>query len=768
MQGKSTSAITGLTLNRATFVGEQVGGLTFVNFFYGRNGAGKSSVARAIEENDGVIWADGETAADYDVLVYNRDYTDRCFAAFDSLPGVFILGEEDIEAKRKLQKLTEERKKKSDECSAALEQHSREREALALALAEFQNKCFGDTDTVRRRFEKCMDGKKQKKNFAEAVLNEKNPTEHDITELERLYDTAYDDSARVYTEFRRVSPVTSYGSLPGRELLNKMIVSSSDTPFAGFIKKLGDTAFDWVREGHTHYSAGAGEDCPYCHQKLPASFEADIAACFDAQYQQNIRDLGKFCETYEIETAEVVRQLKNNLNDVMPSLSDKIKSYQDKLAQLDSRFEINRRRLAEKVKEPSGKISLEDTDTLLLEIGGMIDDINRLINDNNAVVAEKRANKVRCKTMIMEHLAYMLAAEVQRYHDEVGRLNKELEDIVRREKQLKEEIADIDVRISELNRHNADTGAAVDSINKMLQNSGFQGFGIRAGEDEENVYEVVRQDGTVAENLSEGERSFIAFLYFCHQVRGSMRGDVFRNKIVVIDDPVSGMDGMALSAASAIVREMIISCRNSTKHPHAKAPGAAGGYIRQLFILTHNVYFHREITYRQTGYYNCESFYIIRKNDDISRVKLCIRQRENASDEYENYNPVQNSYAALWEELRDVRSVIPALNIMRKILEYYFIRLCGYDGNELRETVLNREGNRYKFIRQVPGKQPDMTGCRLASAMLAYTGSPSSISDESACVEDCEDVNAYRRVFKMIFEIMGQSQHYKMMTGEKQ
>lgn len=32
---------------------------------------------------------------------------------------------------------------------------------------------------------------------------------------------------------------------------------------------------------------------------------------------------------------------------------------------------------------------------------------------------------------------------------------------------------------------------------------------------------------------------------------------------------------------------------------------------------------------------------------------------------------------------------------------------------------------------------------------------------------DCEDVDAYKRVFQMIFEPLGQSQHYKIMIGKR-
>lgn len=761
MQRKVPSAIENITLNRATFTDVPVADLTFVNFFYGNNGAGKSSIAHAIEEDDGVVWADGKSADDYDVLVYNQDFINENFVNYGDLKGVFIFGEEDIEAKKRIAELTEEKKKKSDAKVAAGEDYKQKTSGVDAALTQFQDACFSKTADIRKRFEKCMDGKKQKKNFAEAVLGEKTPKEHDLSELERLYGVAFDDTARAYAEFKKAG-ATTYGSLPGKELLDKVIVSSSDTPFARFLKALGSTASDWVRDGHTHFSGSAGGKCPYCQQKLPADFENEIAATFDAQYQQDIRDLGQFQSTYGRETADIVRVLQTNTADAMLSLD--LKAYQEKLSLLESKFEVNRQRIAEKVKEPSKTVSLEDTDTLLLEIGAMIDDINKLIKANNDVVAAKKSSKEKCKTEIMQYLAFTLADEVTSYKDEVARLKTEIDDVTERGKKLKKEIGELTREISELNKHNANTEAAIDSINKILRDSGFQGFSIRAKEGVENVYEIVRENGTVAENLSEGERNFIAFLYFYHRVRGSMNSEELKEKIVVIDDPVSSMDSTALFIVSAIVREMINVCRNNTEYLNPQVPG---DYIKQLFILTHNVYFHREVTYQQVGYYNCTSFYMIRKNDNVSTVKLCKRQNKEIPSEEENYNPVQNSYAALWDELRDLHSTIPALNVMRRILEYYFLQLCGYEGSDLRSIVLEKKENREKFIKQVEGEKPDMTDYQLASSLLAYINNPNGISDGLNYVEDCEDAEAYKRVFQMIFDALGQSQHYKMMTGQR-
>lgn len=86
----------------------------------------------------------------------------------------------------------------------------------------------------------------------------------------------------------------TYASLPGYELMSKPISSSSDTDFAKFIKALKAT--DWVRSGHTHFAGQTDGKCPYCQQKLPLNFDKEIAACFDAQYQDDISRLMLFKE----------------------------------------------------------------------------------------------------------------------------------------------------------------------------------------------------------------------------------------------------------------------------------------------------------------------------------------------------------------------------------------------------------------------------------------------------------------------------------------
>ncbi len=162
-------------------------------------------------------------------------------------------------------------------------------------------------------------------------------------------------------------------------------------------------------------------------------------------------------------------------------------------------------------------------------------------------------------------------------------------------------------------------------------------------------------DSTVAVNLSEGERNFIAFLYFYQLVRGSHSdSDVSKDKIVVIDDPVSSMDSSVLFIVSTLVREMVGVCFNNAEYLDSERE-VQGDYIKQIIVLTHNVYFHREITYNLTRHYRCVSLFVVSKASNNSTIRPCVRRSQRVPTEQENFNPVQNSYAALWGEYREIR-----------------------------------------------------------------------------------------------------------------
>ena len=61
----------------------------------------------------------------------------------------------------------------------------------------------------------------------------------------------------------------------------------------------------------------------------------------------------------------------------------------------------------------------------------------------------------------------------------------------------------------------------------------------------------------------------------------------------------------------------------------------------------------------------------------------------------------------------------------------------------------------------------DDTDYHLASSMLSYIDNECSFIDGFNLVQEAVDPEQYRKVMKKIFEKLEQSQHYRMMTHEK-
>ena len=740
---------------------------TYINFIYGNNGTGKSTIASEICADRGIVWQEGKSASDFSVLVYNQAFIDANFQGYGNLKGVFTVGERNIE----IQRLVAEKLQQKSERFHEVAEHTKEREQKSITkdslLSTFQEECWRKAKTIREGFDATQERYKRKAQFADRVLLITSPAPHDFDELKALYETAFDPRARTYREFTPLGGVMRLKDSRGNGMLYNPITSSGDSPFAGFIKALNAT--DWVRQGHEHFKDTEGK-CPYCQQMLPDDFEQELASCFDAQYQIEIAALMQFRDDYAADMQDFINVLSGNLQEVFPKLD--LTEYKDKLALFENVVADNLRRIGGKIMEPSSSVTLDNDSARMLreELNALIASFNEKIRANNDVVMTKQKKQAECKTRVWELIAHTLQSEIAAYNKSKANIEAELLALTRKMSEAGTAYRTLENEISELNRQIISTAPTIESINKLIRDSGFQGFILREKRGHPNVYEVIRPNGTVAEKLSEGERNFIAFLYFYHLVRGShFDTDISKEKIVVIDDPVSSMDSSVLFIVGTLVREMVEVCHNSADYRDNRAEGH---YIQQIFVLTHNVYFHREITYNQTPRYDCVSFFVIRKASNISTIKLCERRKAEAPTQMENYNPVQNSYAALWSEYKDVCAAIPLLNVIRRILEYYFMQICGYDGMDIRKRVL--EGNRHMFVdgsAEDPADAstdcpPDYTKYHQASAMLSYISASSAVaSDGMHYVDDCADVNVYRDTFKLIFEALRQEQHYNMMMG---
>ena len=264
----------------------------------------------------------------------------------------------------------------------------------------------------------------------------------------------------------------------------------------------------------------------------------------------------------------------------------------------------------------------------------------------------------------------------------------------------------------------------------MLASFGFQSFKIAkaaAG----NFYKLVRTDGTDAkETLSEGERSFVTFLYFFHLLKGSdSESGMTNNRVVVFDDPVSSLDSDILFIVGSLIKSIFSEIREGKSH------------IKQVFLLTHNVYFHKEVAFnkdRPRGHkLKDETFWIVRKADLISRV------------ERHDSNPIKTSYELLWHEVkRKDRSNLTIQNTLRRILEYYFRILGGTDPDQTCDLFEGKE----KII------------CK---SLFSWVNDGSHFAHDDVFISvDDSGAEIYLKVFKDIFEKSKHIAHYDMMMRE--
>lgn len=762
MAEKFTGEIQSIVLDDASYKGTGVTITpTYINYFFGNNGTGKSTLAKAIKSGVGVTYAPGKSAVDYLPLVFNQDYIDANMHSYHNLPGVFTINEINVAIQQQIDTKTAEQATAKKAYTDAMAEKKKKEEQKEALVKQLHRDCWDKTADLRATFDATQVGKKKSKQFAEEVMRH-TAAEQDLEELKRMYDSVYSDTAKSYTRFAEVSDTTALDQLAGIEILGMAIVNTANTPFADFLKEVGST--EWVRQGHSEFHAKAGDRCPYCSRIFEDDFEAVLAASFDTQYQTNLDRLSSFLEAYKAKANELFVPLSRTPVELYPAID--IKPYTDKLETLKATIAANIGLIKEKIAEPARAVTLDDTAPLFEELATIIAGFNKLIDANNAIVSAGPKKKAECTKAVFDHMAFVLKDILAAYKRSDKALDTEIaaqQTIMDTQKGILTQLKE-DLRI--LNSQTVETETTMKNINTMLRDSGFEGFEVRPHADGSATtarnYEVVRTEtGEVATNLSEGEKNFIAFLYFQQRVFGNdtAEGDP-REKIVVIDDPVSSMDSSALFIVSSMVRKMIEICRNNADNRNAVVPG---NFIKQIFILTHNAYFHREVTYAYASRWDFVSFYLIRKANNKSVIRLCDATDPNCPTARMNINPVKNSYAALWDEYKELRSTVPLMNVIRRILEYYFLQLCGYEGNDLRKCIL--EDNKEYFIHDEYGAE-DYSKYDLAASMLSYIAATSiGVNDGINYVDEIIDPELCRETFQMIFHHMNQDQHYNMMMG---
>lgn len=720
--------------NRAPFLGEERHHATArkLNYIFGANGVGKTTISCIIDKPEvhpegRLRWSIGR---ELETLVLNRDFVK---SNFGQLVGIFTLGADEKGIQEKIEQARSEldaKQKKRDGLRQNLsgEDGTGGKQAELVTLeGTFKTRCWDKTRRYKDVFKDAFKGTlSDSKKFKEKLL-----TEHNVnTASLKPYDDLAERAETLFGE-----PPESVGDVPSvhasnllahqsNPILGKPVIGKGDVDIAAMIKKLDNS--DWVRQGRKFYDNSNGV-CPFCQQATDKTFAESLEAYFDDTYDADKRVIDDLVSAYERDTDAVQEQVGHVLAESHPFVDVEKLEVQKEL--LDGLVRENLQTLRGKQSSPSHKVGLRSLADVTDVIKKLIDDANTHVRDHNQTVREYKNRKRQLVAEVWQFVLNELREDVKAYEREKEALSNAVKGLEKGISEADTRIRGIIGEVRELERQTTNVRSTVDEINGILKQFGFTSFYLAMSEDGQ-FYRLVRSNGDpAADTLSEGEKTFVVFLYFYNLLRGSKsEADINTDRVVVFDDPVSSLDSDVLFIVSSLIRGVCEDVREGR------------GNIKQVFVLTHNVYFYREVTYRNGSDGKAlkdESFWIVRKRASGSTIK-----------EYRE-NPIKTSYELLWDEVREADPNNPGLgNTMRRILEYYFKVIGGGKLDELHDQF---EG----------------TDKLLCHALLSWANAGSHhILEPDLHVPSDVSIENYQRVFRAIFKKHGHEGHYRMMMRE--
>ena len=275
--------------------------------------------------------------------------------------------------------------------------------------------------------------------------------------------------------------------------------------------------------------------------------------------------------------------------------------------------------------------------------------------------------------------------------------------------------------VSEQQQNITNIEGTIEKINNHLL--GFGITDIKIAKHDENQYRIKRdyeQDEPQFKSLSEGEKTVISFLYFVESCKGAESRDDTKEKIIVIDDPISSLSHMYVFNIAHLIRECFIEPKQSD--------------FLQCFILTHSLYFFHELA---------------NKNYEGKQKLFYIKKTDTSQIEQIDYSTIQNEYDVYWNVVKDASQENIALvaNAMRNIIEYFFGFIERLDDiKEIFKKDSFKGSNFQSFKRYIQRESHD---------------DRTNINNYKEF-----DVGVFQKAFKQMFTEAGHKDHYdKMMQS---
>ncbi|MDO8659416.1 MAG: AAA family ATPase [Candidatus Parcubacteria bacterium] len=701
-----------------------------INLVYGLNGTGKTTLSNYLQDQGNACFSCCSISGlnNEKVLVYNQKFVSDNFYQ-DTQRGIFSLKSENKAAKEKIDIATQEINKlksqiKNDELKTGsqfdLEKKQEDINSLQTSSEEKTWKIKNDYYGGDRILEFCLDGKIGSKKYLFDYISKlkkpDNKPNKSIEVLKKEAETTQGENAKSYDETLVKKVNYDFWNVENQEIFKEVIIGNENSQVAELINKLNIS--DWVKKGKEFLNEPKEENetCPFCQQKtITKELHQEIQDYFDETYQNKITSLENFDKEYWKEY-----QAEKNLETELLKI-DFIKNKETEFKLLFKNFidkvSGNWSKISNKIKSPNIIIDLESSILEQNALNDFLDTIVEEIKAHNDKIKNKQKTKKQIIKEFWEIMRWDYDQTIENHTIQNAKLEKEKLDIETKISEFNTKIDGQKKIIQDEQKEMVNIQDAIDAINSELIFFGLDGFSIvPAGE---KSYKLKRPNEDIAkfETLSEGEKTVISFLYFLELCKGKENDDeVVTEKIVVIDDPISSLSHMYVFNIAQLIRKNFFN-----------------DDYKQVFILTHNLYFFHELLHKQ-------------KDNNAKLFRLCRSTFSQLS--VMNRKDIQNEYQSYWQILKDydegkATEVILA-NAMRNILERFFGFIEKNDFNELTKELEKDEKNNF-FIRYINKESHS---------------DPINISDSKEI-----DPQIFKEAFRKIFKDSGYEAHYNQMMN---
>lgn len=647
-----------------------------INFFFGYNGSGKSTIARFLHdialpvEKQNADFVDcsqtGYNDATECILVYNEEFRKDNFITKDEQKGIFSLNKTNSVIDGLI---NEANLKVSDFQQCLAGSKNRETDLKTKQdrkLKELEEYVFGK----RTQFSSCRNAiipyggsKKSFLTHIRTFLSHTEPSKQ-LPDLLQEYNRVYANGLRNIPYNIDTDAINSMitQEIAISALLDEVIVGNKDVDIAVLIDSLQMAS--WVEQGLS-YMEQSGEVCPFCQRPFEDkdALKRKFEQFFDKTYKAKLDDLHSKAEVYYRGFESLIRVM----NEVV-----KLFNPHNKVSSLISELQTLKDAFVKTINDKKSKPNERKSITSLSAFLDRLVEIKELITANNTDFTNLSNLQNAWLRDVQIYIAEDSRHSIERYDCWKEKSDVVLSQNAFTQTSLQEQINFQLGKIDEYRKHTVNTADAVNNIKKILKNVGFDSFEIQekmiAGATAQTYY--LKRKGSSATNvyksLSEGEKTFISFLYFYQLCLGT--DDLTsssKKKIIVIDDPVSSLDSKIMFVITTLIHQLARYKGDSNRLDRQEF---LNPNIEQIFIFTHNFYFYKEVSFDRRPINKSWYHHIIEKINSTSSVS------------YSGHDcRIKNDYSMMWENLKSAKAALGVdksqnvmlANTMRRVIDTY-------------------------------------------------------------------------------------------------